>query len=109
LEALDIDAVEAEVDELRTALKDAAAEVRAAIKAANEAVEAALKLCEPDSDGMLDGEQIAEAIQALGGAHSGVSGPLDDLGTTADTLDSATEDAPTVTTDGQAPGQEGAP
>jgi hypothetical protein len=56
-------------------LKDAATEVRAAIKAANEAIEPELKRWEPDSDGMLDGEEIAEAIEAFGGAHSGMSGP----------------------------------
>jgi hypothetical protein len=37
-------------------------------------------------------KRVVEAIEALGGAHSGMSGPLDDLDSTADTLDSAADD-----------------
>jgi hypothetical protein len=96
-----------DVEALRSALTDAASEGRAAIQAANEAIELALKRCEPDSEGMLDGEEIAQAIQALGGAHSGVSGPLDDLGGLADSLESAADDVTTMTTDALA--AEGAP
>jgi hypothetical protein len=114
LEALDIDAAESEVDELRnaldaarTALKDAATEVRTAIKAANEAIELALKRCEPDAENVHDESAIVEAIEALGGAHSGMSGPLDDLDSTADTLDSAADDVTSALGDEPAQAQRG--
>jgi hypothetical protein len=88
----DADDLRNALDTARTVLQEAATEIRTAIKAANEAIELALKRCEPDSEGMLDGDEITDAIEALGGAHSGMTGPLDDLDSTADSLESAADD-----------------
>jgi hypothetical protein len=100
--------IESEVDTLRdaltsarTALQDAHNEVRAAIARAREIVASATKLCEPDADDCVDANEIANALDDLGGPDSATAGPLDDLDSTADALASAADEITAALGDGE--------
>jgi hypothetical protein len=80
------------MDAARTALKDAATEVRTAAAKVQAIGNAVRQLFEADGDEPIPQEQIMTELDKLGGPDSGEYGPLDDLATTADSLESAADD-----------------
>jgi hypothetical protein len=99
LEALDIDAVESEVvdlrnalDAARTALQDAATELREALAKVQAVAATVRHLCEPDEDDVIHEERIVETLDTLGGADSCLYGPLEDLVSAAGDITTALGD-----------------
>jgi hypothetical protein len=65
-------------------------------------VAAALRqLCEVDADGVMHEDRIAGELDLVGGPDSALYGPIEDLDSTADTLDSAAYDIRSALGDGE--------
>jgi hypothetical protein len=97
IEALDIDSVETEVDELRSALDSARTAVKDAATAIREArsqlTSVGARIRElAQADGPIDLDAVHLALDSLGGEDSTEYGPLEDLDTAADNLESAADD-----------------
>jgi hypothetical protein len=114
IEALDIDAVESEVDDLRNALDSARSQMKDAVTAIREAlgtVQAVAanirQLCEPDENDLIHEEHIVAAVDSVGGPDSSDYGVLEDLDNAADSLDSAADEVTSTLGDAEQQSQEG--
>jgi hypothetical protein len=105
---VDSSGLESELEELRGALNTARSEIRDAVTAVRDAIgkvrdvaTTVRELCKPDESNLIHEDRILAALDSLGGPDSSESGPLDDLGSTADGLDCAADDVTAVLGDAQ--------